>query len=219
MKLSAYIVKFDTGFAPNPFGRHCTLACCKPTIRRCAKKDDIVVGTASARYPHAGKLVYAMRVAEVLPYQRYWDDPRFRRRRPSPVTAISRRGDNIWHKVGGRWRIAPGAVHDLRHRNRDTGGVNALVATEFFYFGREAISVPDRFAGLLATTQGHKNTYDSEIIGRFWNWIGRSAPKPGRIGDPLEFDDEGYWAQCQEVEDDDVAECELPAPANCGPDA
>src|SRR5438105_4647332 len=69
MKLSAYIISVDSGFAPDPFGHHCTLACCKPTIRSRAEPGDIIVGTAAAHFPHAGRLIYAMHVREVLPYQ------------------------------------------------------------------------------------------------------------------------------------------------------
>src|SRR5712692_3346145 len=69
MKLSAYIVRVDSGFAPNPFGHHCTLACCKPTIRRKAEPGDIIVGTGSARYGLTGCVVYAMRVRDVIPLQ------------------------------------------------------------------------------------------------------------------------------------------------------
>ncbi|WP_171031592.1 hypothetical protein [Eubacterium sp. BSD2780061688b_171218_H5] len=29
-----YVMKCDTGFAPNPFYGTCTLACCKPRIRK-----------------------------------------------------------------------------------------------------------------------------------------------------------------------------------------
>ena len=37
VKLMAYIVRHDSGFSPNPFGGVCTLACCKPAIRRSAE--------------------------------------------------------------------------------------------------------------------------------------------------------------------------------------
>src|SRR4051812_2951034 len=108
MKVSAYIIRVDGGFAPNPFGRHCTLACCKPTIRRKAEPGDIIVATASSRYPHAGRLVYAMKVGQVLPYQEYWERPEFEYRKPSPATPVSRRGDNVWHRDGsGDWQVEP----------------------------------------------------------------------------------------------------------------
>jgi hypothetical protein len=35
-----YVVKHDGGFAPNPFHGFCTLACCKPKIRKGAKEGD-----------------------------------------------------------------------------------------------------------------------------------------------------------------------------------
>ena len=38
MTLYSYTVAADTGFAPNPFHGFCTLACCKPGIRRTAQE-------------------------------------------------------------------------------------------------------------------------------------------------------------------------------------
>jgi hypothetical protein len=207
MKLSAYIIRVDGGFAPNPFGHHCTLACCKPTIRRKAEKGDTIVGTASSRYPHAGHLIYAMRVKEVLSYNQYWKDPRFDYRKPSLATPISRRGDNIWHQdAKGKWQVTPNACHDESAKQRDTSGENALIATEFFYFGRDAIRIHDNFLGMLATTQGHKNTYNPDLINAFWEWLRGTALKPGRIADPSEFTDEVCRVQCREIEDDDTEE-------------
>lgn len=207
MKLSAYIVAVDAGFAPNPFGRYCTLACCKPTIRRKAEKDDVIVGTASARSAKPGHLIYAMRVLDVLPYQTYWADQRFQSRKPTAATAISRRGDNIWYRESGRWRVLGGSLHDISHRNRDTGGVNAVVAREFYYFGCEAIPVDADFKSLLASTQGHKNCREPQTIQRFWDWVTSVAPRTGRIGNPFEFTDAGCRAQCDVIEDDDIEEC------------
>jgi hypothetical protein len=43
MKLYSYVVTHDTGFSPNPFWGCCTLADCKPAIRRTAKIGDWVV--------------------------------------------------------------------------------------------------------------------------------------------------------------------------------
>ena len=44
MRVFSYVVMHDSGFAPNPFHGHCTLACCKPKIRSQAKAGDIVIG-------------------------------------------------------------------------------------------------------------------------------------------------------------------------------
>lgn len=207
MKLSAYIIAIDSGFAPNPFGRYCTLACCKPTIRRMAEKGDVVIACASSQAAGPGRLVYAMRVKEVIPYQNYWTDSRFASRKPSNRTAISQRGDNIWHQDrAGKWKVVPGACHDMRNMEKDTSGVNALIATEFFYFGRRAIRVPARFADMLAETQGHKNTHDRKRIDSFWNWVSKAAPRKGRIDYPSDFTDEGCRKQACEVEGEDVLE-------------
>ncbi|HEX7979456.1 MAG TPA: hypothetical protein VF461_12700 [Gemmatimonadaceae bacterium] len=200
MKLSAYIVAVDSGFSPNPFGRRCTLACCKPSIRRNAEPGDIIVGSGSARTGLAGRLIYAMRVQDVLPFEVYWK--RYPSKRPSQRTAVSRRGDNIWHFRAGVWRGIPGALHDQTHRARDLSGENALVAAEFYYFGRDAIVVPEAFASMLAVTQGHKNTYDNVLISRFWTWLSRVAPRNGRIGQPTEFTDGGCRAQRADKDDD-----------------
>lgn len=186
MKLSAYIVRHDSGFSPNPFGRVCTLACCKPAIRRGGKPGDIIIGTGSARCRLSGHLIYAMRVETVLPFDEYWE--RYPSKRPSPKTPVKARGDNIWHRDAfGNWRCVSGALHDERNRNRDLRGRNALVSSEFYYFGRDAIQLPDEFRCLIATTQGHKNTDDAYLITRFWEWIKANAPKPGRTGIPFDF--------------------------------
>ena len=214
MKLSAYIIAIDSGFAPNPFGRYCTLACCKPTIRRNAEIGDIIVGTASSCSDKPGHLIYAMQVKEVLTYQEYWTDARFAHRKPSQKSSITRCGDNVWHRVKGKWQIVRGAFHDSQHEERDTGGENALIATEFYYFGKSAIPVAKQFKHLLATTQGHKNTRDTPTIIQFWDWIKTQARKRtgktrGRIDTPMDFTDDDRLIRCHEIEDDDVEESGL----------
>jgi hypothetical protein len=201
VKLSAYIISVDSGFSPNPYGRHCTLTCCKPTIRRNAEPGDIIIGSGTARRGLTGRLIYAMRVQQVLPFEVYWH--RYPSKRPSSRTGVSRRGDNIWHVRAGVWRGIPGALHNQTHQARDLRGANALVAAEFYYFGRDAIVVPEAFASLLAVTQGHKNTYDDTLIARFWKWLSRRAPRNGRIGKPMDFTDAGCRAQRADKDDDD----------------
>jgi hypothetical protein len=201
MKLSAYIVRVDSGFAPNPFWGRCTLACCKPTIRRNAEPGDVIVGSGSARTGLDGRLIYAMRVREIVPYQSYW--VRYPSKRPSSRSAIARRGDNVWHLRNGQWRGVLGAGHNLRHRDHDLQGANVLIATDFYYFGRNAIHVPETFKPMLATTQGHKNTLDVALVNRFWTWLSRAAPRDGRIGNPVEFTDAGCEAQVCDTDDDD----------------
>src|ERR1700690_2751209 len=73
-QLFTYTIPFDDGSAPNPFRGLCTLAICKPEIRRAAKKGDWGAGLGSKNSPSgdlSGRLVYAMRVERVLTLKEY----------------------------------------------------------------------------------------------------------------------------------------------------
>jgi thiamine monophosphate kinase len=83
VKLYSYVVARDYGFAPNPFFGACTLATCKPMIRKGAAVGDWVVGTGSKGYGLQGRLVYVMNVSETMNYDEYWSDPRYRNKRPN----------------------------------------------------------------------------------------------------------------------------------------
>ena len=94
MRLYSYIVARDYGFAPNPFYGTCSLATCKPLIRRKANIDDWVVGTGAADNGLTGHLVYAMKVTETMTFDDYFADPRFHEKNPNvagkPQTSIRR---------------------------------------------------------------------------------------------------------------------------------
>jgi hypothetical protein len=171
-----------------------------PTIRRNAEVGDIIVGTGSKRIGLAGRLIYAMRVSDVLPFKDYWT--KYPNKRPSLRSPIAECGDNIWHRIRRARRVVPNARHGESQQRRDLSGENALVSTEFFYFGRDAIRIPSRFQRLLATTQGHKNTQDREQVDAFWSWLVASNPRKGRLGRPTAFRDRECDAQFAETDDD-----------------
>ena len=79
--LFSYIVKSDSGFAPNSYGQLCTLACCKPRIRMSANIGDWVIGTTPS--PHPGKLVFAMEVSRSLTFDMYFSDPKYDNKKPN----------------------------------------------------------------------------------------------------------------------------------------
>lgn len=54
MTLYSYVVAHDFGFAPNPFDGLCTLATCKPDIRKKAAVGDYIVGTGCAKRKRQG---------------------------------------------------------------------------------------------------------------------------------------------------------------------
>jgi len=66
-RLFSYRLRFDAGAAPNIYWGICTLAICKPVIRKVATLGDWVVGTGSSIASIgdiSDKVIYAMRVTD-----------------------------------------------------------------------------------------------------------------------------------------------------------
>ena len=161
MKIYSYIVARDYGFAPNPFFGFCTLATCKPKIRKRASIGDWIIGTgAKKKYHFAGRLIYAMQVDETLNFESYWKDQRFIRKRPNPNGSLKQMyGDNIYHLAGERW------VQADSHHSQENGDANSdnvkndtkvdrmLIATKFVYWGKSAILIPQRFRSFGETKE------------------------------------------------------------------
>jgi putative DNA base modification enzyme with NMAD domain len=199
MRLYSYVVARDYGFAPNPFFGVCTLATCKPGIRRMAKVDDWVIGTGSKTKGLSGRLVYAMHVSEILAYDDYWRDPRFKSKRPNLNGSMKQAfGDNIYHRNRrtGRW-IQANSHHSHRdgsvnHRNvkHDTQTTNVLVGLEFVYFGKEGPIIPKHFrraeADVCVPGQGYKCRFPEPLVISFVDWL-RSLGESGFMGLPADF--------------------------------
>ena len=102
MNVFFYVIEHDLGFAPNPFHGVCSMGCCKPDIRKVAAVGDYVLGTGAVKPKLRGHLTYWMKVDEVVTFDQYWKDPRFRRKKPvMHGTTYLRYGDNIYHRDGG----------------------------------------------------------------------------------------------------------------------
>ena len=187
-RLHTYVVATDLGLAPNPFHGVCTLAVCKPVIRRTASVGDWILGTGSKTRGHQGRAVYAMQVAETLDFETYWRDPRFHAKRPDPAGSPSRRaGDNLhWFDPADRaWNTVPGSYHDgAWHRARDLRGRQVLIAWDFVYWGGEGPPVPPcADVNVVCSGRGHRNCFPPEAVDAFASWI-RVTGLPGRIGWP-----------------------------------
>ena len=152
MRPYAYVVTHDNGFAPNPFHGYCTLATCKPRIRKHAEIGDWIFGVGSTQNNQAGKLIYAMRVEEEMSFDEYWTDPRFEQKKPNPNGAEEFRcGDNVYHRCpdSGDW-IQEHSYHSLnsgcpnpRFVENDTKPPRVLISEHFAYYGKSAIDIPD----------------------------------------------------------------------------
>lgn len=195
MRLYSYIIARDYGFAPNPFYGMCTLATCKPEIRKHCAVGDWVMGTgSSSQEQRPGHLVYIMCVSETMPFDDYWEDPRFLLKRPNLRGSLKQAfGDNIYHRSGDAWVQLPShhSLHD-GHANpvnveRDTRVNRVLVANRFVYWGANAPKIPARFRrchDICTTTQGHKCRFPDSLIKSFLNWALSYTTDEGLQGAP-----------------------------------
>ena len=199
--LFSYIVRYDSGFAPNPFHGYCTLATCKPLIRKRAQIDDWLVGTGSnARsIRRGGYLVYAMRVTEILSTEEYWADQRFKDKKPSLYhNWMAASGDNIyelldtsqWQQLGSYHSREDGSPNQ-DHIARDTRVQRILISDDFVYFGGEGPRLPAQFldggeANLLRSIRNYQRVRQEAIIDAFEEWI-RSLGVCGYQGKPWDW--------------------------------
>jgi hypothetical protein len=176
-RLFTYTIPIDDGAAPNPFRGMCSLAICKPGIRRTAKKGEWVAGLGSKTAPSGDlsqRLVYAMLVDEVLSLEDY--DKRaptdWPHRIPNAGSAdlSERLGDCIYDFSNGTPVQRPG-VHGPINFDTDLGGKNVLVSRDFYYFGSRAIRLPNDLLPICHQTQGHKSKANAPYFERFVTWL------------------------------------------------
>lgn len=190
MKFYSYVIPRDFGFAPNPYFNYCTLATCKPRIRKSAQVGDWIGAFGAAGTEVYEKLVVLMRVEEVLTFDEYWKDYRFFSKRPVFNRGMMHMyGDNIYHHVEGNWvqepshhSFADGSIN-YANLNRDTQTDRVLIATEFYYFGNNAIDIPQKFNELVAHGIGHRVNEDEIMINEFICYM-RTSYNMGMQGIP-----------------------------------
>lgn len=165
-----YAVSYDLGFAPNPFGGLCTLACCKPNIRKQAECGDWIIGLTGTKLRPALRCVFALIVTGEMTFDEYWDHQDFATRRPKRNgTPKKQVGDNIYHRStpNSPW-IQEDSVHSLRdgsqcalNTEHDTRVNRVLLSNRFIYFGASAPPLP---LDLRERLGYHKNPRDYRIF-------------------------------------------------------
>jgi hypothetical protein len=192
--LYSYVITRDYGFAPNPFHGFCTLATCKPVIRRVAKVGDWVIGTGSADYKRTGQLICAMQVSETMSFDDYWADPRFHAKRPDLTgSRMQAFGDNIysrgsdmnWRQLDSHHSLPGGEINQVNVED-DTQTNRVLVANKFWYYGDKALPIPAAFRGRGAASicahRGHRKNFQPGLVDEFLTWL--IEQPPGRLGRP-----------------------------------
>ena len=195
--LYSYVVARDYGFAPNPFFGFCTLATCKPQIRRTAAVGDWIVGTGSRKHGSAARIVYAMRVTEEMSFNDYWQDRRFRLKRPNMRASIrSAFGDNIYHRndATGEWNQVDShhsyqdGTPNAKNIRHDTNVDRVLVSDDFVYWGSCGPRIPLSLRDdICKGGQGHRCRFPTDLVARCTTWL-RGCNEKGYRGDPLDWD-------------------------------
>ena len=202
MKLFSYVVARDYGFAPNPFFGVCTLATCKPEIRKSAGIGDWVIGTGSKMQNRDGQLVFAMCVSEAMTYDEYWSDDRFFRKRPNFLGSLKQAyGDNIYYRDDfGEW-VQQHSHHshedgtpNIKNIRRDTKANRVIVGLDYIYWGGNGPLIPKKFRNYkgrdVCGARGHQCKFPEDLVRDFIEWL-TPLEQTGCLGRPLNWPELG----------------------------
>lgn len=201
-KIYSYVVRYDSGFAPNPFYNFCTLATCKPPIRKSASIGDWVVGCGSndKNVRRGGFLVYAMKITEIMSFDEYSSDKRFEVKKPYRYGSRKQScGDNIYYRDT---TLSDWMQHDSFHSNsqgqlnqdhvaRDTAVNRILISDNFVYFGGQGPEFPKELVdskgrSICKEGVGFTAFNDPQLIASLESWI-QSFGVDGYQGAPFEW--------------------------------
>jgi hypothetical protein len=200
MNIFVYVMADDTPAAPNFTPPFVTLAITQPEIRRQAQPGDIVLGCIAIASERPGNAIrWAGRVTEKLAFAQYWDDPRFRSKRPG-LTAWP---DNIYRWSDGGAadleQIHGNGVRDARHIVSDLGGRFVLVFAEYWDFASPYPALAQEF-GLHRPISAMLPPQQVEWTRQQWwelrEWLSQHPVSPlhfaaqgvgslGRAGEPI----------------------------------
>ena len=119
-----------------------------------------------------------MEVTEVLSIQEYWNDPRFKSKKPILNGSLPLiYGDNFYHlDSSGNW-VQEDSAHsnrdgtpNLEHLKTDISGENSIISDHFFYFGQSAPELPKALHSVCHTGIGQK-LLPAEIGSEFISWL------------------------------------------------
>lgn len=198
VRLFSYVVARDYGFAPNPFFGICSLATCKPRIRKTASIGDWIVGTGSKLKGRQRCLVYVMCVTEAVAFDEYWKDERFRRKKPNLSGSLKQAfGDNIYFQDDfGQWQQQDshhsyqGGTPNPHNIRNDTQVDRVLLSTVYAYWGGSGPEIPRQFSedyGVdVFALRNHKCRFPKELVSDFLNWFS-TLDASGYLGEPLDW--------------------------------
>lgn len=192
MRLCSYVIKTDSGLAPNPFHGFCTNALCTPShMNAKLQPGDWLIGNSPK--DDGNRLVYAMEIAEVLHMDDYFKDHRFQAKKPNPLGLLQEQcGDNFYYREKGDWKRLPSRFHNsprsfVQDVGKDHSGRPVFVAKHFYYFGGKRIDIPARLKSVIRGVQGIKYT-EGHLVDDFLLWLEANHTQ-GVNGDPKDMAD------------------------------
>ncbi|WP_230848098.1 Nmad2 family putative nucleotide modification protein [Myroides odoratus] len=160
----------DYGFAPNPFGEYCTLACCKPHLRRKASVGDWIIGTGSVEINLLYHIIFIMKITEKMTFEEYWQDPRFQNKKPVLNGSLKQiHGDNIYNNENNEWVQLDSHHSDydgkanIKNQKQDLSGKYVLISNTFTYFGKKTWKVPTKYSELCPSNNVIDRDYKTVI--------------------------------------------------------
>ena len=161
MKLYSYKVVSDNGYAPNPSGGICTLAYCKPGLRRSAQPGDYVIGLAGLEYRRRAAvdwplIIYAMRVTDACSFEEFRTDRRCQEHLSYDINATEEEGKTD----------------------------KALISSDFIYWGGNAPLLPRALMD-LDIGRGYRCKNPPEMAQEFIQWFEGQQDR-GCLGTPFD---------------------------------
>lgn len=173
MKLLTYIVKHDTGLAPNPYWNYCTLAVCTPNhMSAQLEKDDWILGLSSKS--SGNKIIYLMQLTEYkMFFNDYFNDKRFERKKPN-IRGNNKQivGDNLYYlDISGEWKQTHTLLHKTEEeKKKDLKHPYVFISKYFFYFGAKRVPL-NKMLQHLVVGRGVKYCRDIKKINLLVDFI------------------------------------------------
>lgn len=195
-----YVVDRDFGFAPNPFHGRCTLATCKPIIRRTAQIGDWIIGVGGSRLAATGRCIFAMQVNKSLQFDHYWNSKEYIDKRPIRNGSNCRMvGDNIYHRsADGVWLQADShhslsnGQPNLKNIQNDTQTDRVLTSSNFYYFGNAAPNIQQFLVKIGYQNSRNHRVFPLTTCSDLITWFMQNYRANTIIGDPFDFMDSHY---------------------------
>lgn len=115
-----------------------------------------------------------MRITKKIRFEEYWRDKRFNHRK-----------DSLYYEEDGQLKRKKVFPHDEEGIKHDLEGEFVLISEEgdYYYFGGNAIAIPEQFRNIIKKGPSHKWNFDAELVANFLQWI-KDNCKKGKCGEP-----------------------------------